>query len=73
MTTYLVTLIDKLSGKTQKIVVNSACTHGMQEYVNELLAAHDPGIVLEHPVVCEGGIEVIPAKIARQLMTRTTA
>jgi hypothetical protein len=67
-TTYLVTLIDKVSGKSQRIIVTSECTHGMQEYVDELREQSDPGIVLESPVV--SAIETIPEPIARRLQTR---
>lgn len=73
MATYVVTLVDKVTGKTQRIAVNSVCTHGMQEYVDELVAAGDPGIRLEHPVVCEGGIEMLSPAVARQLSSRATA
>lgn len=47
---YLVTLIDRETGKMQKIAVLSPCPDGMQEFVEGPL---DPPLTLAHPRVVE--------------------
>lgn len=70
MKMYLVTLIDQHTGQTQKIVVQASCTHDMQGFVDDLVASDDPGIALSNPVVCDGGIELIPDPLARRLLQK---
>lgn len=48
MKNYLVTLVDQETGELQRIVVQSECPHGMQEYVDSL-----SDLKLAHPVVVD--------------------
>ena len=53
--TYMVVLVDRESGKDQRILVQSECPDGMQEFVNGLT-----DLVIENPVVV--GIKELPIK-----------
>lgn len=48
MYTYMVTLIDKETGKDQRILVRSTCSDGMQEFVDSL-----DDLKLDSPVVVD--------------------
>ena len=50
---YLVTMIDRETGKCQRIIVCSPCEHGMQKFVDELVLQGAPDIHLSHPVVID--------------------
>jgi len=49
MTSYLVTMLDRLTGQQCRIVVQSDCEHGMQEFVDRLAA--EGRIPIAYPVV----------------------
>lgn len=38
MNSYLVIMLDQVTGQESRIVVQSDCPHGMQEFVNDLAA-----------------------------------
>jgi len=56
MHSYLVTLLDRLTGAEHRIVVQSDCPHGMQQFVDGL--ALDGKLPLDNPVVID--IESVP-------------
>ena len=47
--TYLVTLADRVTGKDQRIIVQSECADGMQEFVER--ADLTPPLEIKNPVV----------------------
>jgi hypothetical protein len=49
--TYLVHLVDRESGKSQKIWVNSPCPCGMQEFVDNPPARLKEDLTLPYPIV----------------------
>lgn len=53
MHSYLVTMIDRETGKSQRIVVQDTCPHGIQEFVDQKVAEGHPDLYLNNPVVVD--------------------
>ena len=53
MHSYLVTLVDRVTGEHQRIIVQSNCAHGMQEYIDAQVSRGGSEIVLGNPVVID--------------------
>jgi hypothetical protein len=68
MHSYLVTLVDRLTGQHQRVIVHSDCPHGMQEYIDRQVNRGDPEIHLANPVVID-----IDDRTARHIPFRHTA
>lgn len=51
MQNYLVTMVDRVTGRHQRVIVQSDCPHGMQEYIDHLVTEGSTEIRLAHPVV----------------------
>lgn len=60
MNTYLVTLVDRDTNEVQKIWVNSPCSCGMQEFVDNPPERLKADLILDHPIV----VKVEESKIA---------
>jgi hypothetical protein len=54
MKSYLVTLVDQETGDLQRIVVQSDCSHNMQEFVDGLV-----DLKLAHPIVVDIDEQVV--------------
>lgn len=61
---YLVTLFDRESGKDQRIVVQSECPDGMQEFVDSLT-----DLAIENPVV----VRILKLPVKRPIPKTTLA
>lgn len=53
MYSYLVTMVDRVTGEHQRVIVQSGCSHGMQEYIDQQVAQGSLDIRLAHPVVID--------------------
>lgn len=53
MHSYLVTMVDRVTGEHQQVIVQSDCPHGMQEYIDQQRLEADSVIRLAHPVVID--------------------
>lgn len=53
MHNYLVTIVDRVTGEQQQVIVQSDCPHGMQEYIDSQIAGGSADIGLAHPVVVD--------------------
>lgn len=53
MHSYLVTMVDRMTGEHQRVIVQSDCSHGMQEYIDRLVVAGSRDIRLSSPVVID--------------------
>lgn len=53
MHSYLVTMVDRMTGRHQRVIVQSDCSHGMQEYIDQLVVAGSCDIKLSNPVVID--------------------
>ena len=67
MHSYLVTLADRITGAQQRIIVQSDCSHGMQEYIDAQVAEGNAAITLAHPVVID-----VDERIARHIPLQYT-
>jgi hypothetical protein len=65
MHSYLVTLVDRLTGEYQKVIVQSDCVHGMQEYIDAQVVEGRSEIRLVNPVVID-----IDDRVARHIPLR---
>lgn len=53
MHSYLVTMVDRITGEHQRIIVQSDCPHGMQEYIDRQVSKGNSDIRLPNPVVID--------------------
>jgi hypothetical protein len=53
MHSYLVTLVDRITGEHQQVIVRSDCPHGMQEYIDQQIGEGNLPIRLNNPVVID--------------------
>lgn len=53
MHNYLVTMVDRVTGEHQRVIVQSDCPHGMQEYIDQQVSRGNSDITLAHPVVID--------------------
>lgn len=53
MKSYLVTVIDKVTGDVQQVIVQASCTHGLQEVIEKGAAAGKLAEPTTHPVVVD--------------------
>jgi hypothetical protein len=65
MYSYLVTMVDRVTGQHQRVIVQSDCQHGMQEYIDQQVSRRNPDIKLADPVVID-----IDARAARYIPVR---
>lgn len=65
MHNYLVTMVDRVTGEHQRVIVQSDCPHGMQEYIDQQVIGGNSDITLANPVVID-----IDDRIARHVPVR---